>query len=161
MSATLASELIELLTLEQSTLDQLKQVLQQESDALVGHDIGAIEHSAQDKHTLLGKFQQQVQSRLQYLSSQQYTPSEQGLSDLISTLPDEHNHTLMQQWNDIKAEFKSLMAQNERNGIVIQHSRQRNRALLNILHGNKNEPNLYNQSGSTKKSDHRHRLGEA
>lgn len=161
MSATVASELIALLTSEQSTLDQLKQVLQKESDALMEQDIHGIEHSAQDKHSLLSKFQQQVSSRLKYLSSQQYSPSEQGLSDFIASLPNQQNQDLQQQWEVIKEDFKELMSQNDRNGIIIQHRRQRTGALLNILHGNKNEPNLYNQSGSAKKSKQRHRLGEA
>lgn len=161
MSADVTQELVRLFNDEQSTLDQLKQALEDESSALLKHDIKAIEHSAQQKHALLGQFQQQVQSRLQYLSSQQYSPSEQGLSDFINDLSGQETQTLSQQWDAIRQDFKALMTQNERNGVIIQHSRHRNRQLLNILHGNKNEPNLYNESGSTKQGHLGHRLGEA
>ncbi len=160
-SQEVAHELAQMLTQEQSTVDQLKQVLQQESDALSQQDIIVIESSASIKSKLLKTFSQQVQARLRYLSTQQLAASEDGLYDLLNTLEDELQSAIKQQWQVLKKDFKDLLQQNERNGSVIQHSQARNRSLLNILHGNKNQPNLYNESGSTQTQLNSHSLGEA
>ncbi len=156
-----ASELAQMLSEEQSTVDQLKQVLKQESVALTQHDIRAIESSASLKSKLLKAFSKQVQSRLRYLSTQKLEASETGLFDLLKTLDNELKTTIKQQWLTLKKDFNTLLQQNETNGAVIQHSQARNRSLLNILHGNKNQPNLYNESGSAQAPANSHILGEA
>jgi flagellar biosynthesis/type III secretory pathway chaperone len=57
MSNPAADEMVELLTRELATLDQLKQVLDNESDALLKNDINAVEGSAHHKKSLLARFQ--------------------------------------------------------------------------------------------------------
>jgi flagellar biosynthesis/type III secretory pathway chaperone len=161
MSNPTVDELITLLVNEQTTLDQLRMVLNKESDALLQNDINAVEGSAQHKKSLLARFKKQVQSRLDYLSAHGFESSEQGFDTLINTLSPDQTSPLHSQWLQLKSEFQAVIKQNEENGIVIHHSRNRTRALLNILHGNKNQPNLYNESGSDKGKRQRHSLGEA
>jgi len=156
-----ANELAQMLSEEQSTVDQLKQVLKQESVALTQHDIKAIETSASVKSKLLKAFSKQVQARLRYLSTQKLDASESGLFDLLNSLDTPQQASIKQQWLILKKDFKSLLLQNETNGAVIQHSQARNRSLLNILHGNKNQPNLYNESGAAQAPANSHILGEA
>ncbi len=156
-----ANELAQMLSEEQSTVDQLKQVLKQESVALTQHDIKAIETSASVKSKLLKSFSKQVQARLRYLSTQKLDASESGLFDLLNSLDTPQQASIKQQWLTLKKDFKSLLLQNETNGAVIQHSQARNRSLLNILHGNKNQPNLYNESGAAQTQANSHILGEA
>jgi flagellar biosynthesis/type III secretory pathway chaperone len=157
MSNPAADEMVELLTRELATLDQLKQVLDNESDALLKNDINAVEGSAHHKKSLLARFQKQVQAR--------FESSEQGFESYIASIaPDQDSLyyiELNKRFQQLKLEFATVIKQNEKNGIVIHHSRNRTRALLNILHGHKNQPNLYNQSGSDKGNRQRHSLGEA
>ena len=158
MTDTVVEELAKLLAEEQTTVEELLKVLDEESKALLRHDITAIEKLAQSKKQLLPQFQQQVQARLDYLSTHQLETSEHGFEQFITSL---NTPSLSDQWHTIKDGFRSVITQNEKNGIVINHSRHKNRSLMNILHGNKNRPNLYNKSGTSKDSSQRHRLGEA
>jgi flagellar biosynthesis/type III secretory pathway chaperone len=161
MSDTLVVKLAEILSQEQSTVDQLKQVLQQESVALSHHDIKTIESSASHKKRLLNTFSKQVNARLRFLSTQKHEASEQGLSLLLSTLPEDTQAPLTKQWKKLKEDFQTLLRENERNGLIIHHSQLRNRNLLNILHGNKNQPNLYNESGAAQGHLNSKTIGEA
>ena len=105
MSDTLVAKLAEILSQEQSTVDQLKQVLKQESVALSHHDIKTIESSASHKKRLLNTFSKQVNTRLRFLSTQKQEASEQGLTLLLSSLPDDHQEPLTQQWQKLKEEI--------------------------------------------------------
>ncbi len=101
MSETLVVELAEILSQEQATLNQLKQVLQQESVALSHHDIKTIESSASHashKKRLLNAFSKQVNVRLRFLSTQKQEASEQGMTQLLSILPEDHQAPLKEQW---------------------------------------------------------------
>ncbi|MEH6347955.1 MAG: flagellar protein FlgN [Bermanella sp.] len=161
MSETLVVELAEILSQEQATVDQLKQVLQQESVALSHHDIKTIESSASHKKRLLNAFSKQVNVRLRFLSTQKQEASEQGMTQLLSILPEDHQAPLKEQWQVLKQDFQALLKENERNGLIIHHSQLRTRNLLNILHGNKNQPNLYNESGAAQGHLNSKTLGEA
>mgnify|MGYP000609608419 CR=1 FL=1 len=161
MSNIVATALEVILSNEQSTIDRLKEILDKESHALVQNDIDSVEDNAKRKKSLLTQFQNQVQIRLDYLSAHDFEASEQGLDQLLVSLNSPKESPIHSQWLKIKTDFHSLIKQNEQNGIVIHHSRHRARALLNILHGGKNQPNLYNESGSAKGSRQHHRLGEA
>lgn len=161
MSDTLVVKLAEILSQEQSTVDQLKQVLKQESVALSHHDIKTIESSASHKKRLLNTFSKQVNTRLRFLSTQKHEASELGLSQLLASLPGDHQEPLTQQWQKLKEDFQILLRENERNGLIIHHSQLRNRNLLNILHGNKNQPNLYNESGTAQGHLNSKTIGEA
>ncbi len=161
MAEEVASELALMLSQEQSTVDQLKQVLKQESVALAQRNIQDIESSASIKSKLLKTFSKQVQARLRYLSTQKLEASETGLLQLLDTLNIASKETIEQQWSKLKQDFQFLQKQNELNGLVIQNSQARNRSLLNILHGNKNQPNLYNESGAAQAQANSQSLGEA
>lgn len=160
MSMPDISELNALFEREQSTLDALQTVLEAESSALLDRDILAIEGTAQKKVTALKAYQEQVNARLSFLLAYEYEGSEEGLLSVISLYPKEQT-SLLAQWQQLKSGFEEVIALNERNGIVIYHNQQRNRNLLNILHGCQNEPNLYNGSGAAKGQSQRQRLGEA
>lgn len=161
MSNPAVDDLVNILTNEQATLDQLRSVLDKESEALLQNDINAVEGSAQEKKSLLARFQNQVQVRLDYLSAHGFESTETGFDSLLSSISNLSDSPLHSQWQQLKNDFHALIKQNEKNGIVIHHSRNRTRALLNILHGHKNQPNLYNESGNDKGSRQRHSLGEA
>jgi flagellar biosynthesis/type III secretory pathway chaperone len=171
MSNPAVDELVVMLANEQATLDQLRQVLNAESEALLQNDINAVEGSAQHKKFLLARFQKAVQIRLDTLSAHGFESSEQGFESYAASLTPNQDRSekielnahlqLLGQWKTLKLAFSEVIKQNEQNGIVIHHSQNRTRALLNILHGHKNQPNLYNQSGSDKSKRQGHRLGEA
>jgi flagellar biosynthesis/type III secretory pathway chaperone len=161
MSQTVATELAHLLTQEQTLVDQLNLTLKEEFEALAKHDIKSIESSASVKSKLLKAFSKQVQSRLRSLSTQKLEASETGMNALLQSLDLDVKPAIELQWQTLKKDFKSLLLQNETNGTVIQHSQVRTRSLLNILHGNKNQPNLYNESGSAQTPANSHILGEA
>lgn len=161
MSVPALSELSTLFSNEHSTLQQLQSVLEAESSALLDRDMLAIEGTAQQKVTALNAYQKQVNARLSFLLEHKFEGSEQGLLTLISSYPSDTQNPLIDQWHTLKQGFEDVIMQNERNGIVIFHSQLRNRNLLNILHGSKNEPNLYNGSGAAKGQSQRQSLGEA
>jgi len=155
------SELTALFEREQSTLLSLQGVLEDESSALLNKDILAIEGTASQKVSALKAYQEQVNARLSFLKQHKYDGTEQGLLALIYEYPEHLQSELISQWLQLKQGFEKVIELNERNGIVIYHSQQRNRNLLNILHGSQNEPNLYNGSGTAKGQSQRQRLGEA
>lgn len=161
MSVPDISELSVLFQQEQSTLEHLQAVLEDESKALLDRNILAIEGTAQVKVSALKAYQEQVNARLSFLLEHNYDGSESGLLSLMTHFPAPEQTVLKKQWQLLKQGFEDVIAQNERNGIVIFHSQQRNRNLLNILHGSQNEPNLYNGSGAAKGHSQRQRLGEA
>jgi flagellar biosynthesis/type III secretory pathway chaperone len=161
MSVPALSELSALFANEQSTLQQLRSVLEAESSTLLDRDMLAIEGTAQQKIKALNDYQKQVNARLSFLLEHEFEGSEQGLLTLVSSFPNDTQDQLIDQWHTLKQGFEDVIMQNERNGIVIFHSQLRNRNLLNILHGSKNEPNLYNGSGAAKGQSQRQSLGEA
>lgn len=161
MSDSVADTLTLLLADEQSTVSVLLAELDLESKALSQHDIKKIEQAAIHKKRLLTTFANQVTARMHYISTQDCAASELGLLALIDRLDHPFQANLTEQWFHLKLAFNAVQTLNERNGIVINHSQQRTKALLNILHGNKNEPNLYNQTGSANQQKQRHTLGEA
>lgn len=161
MSVPAISELNDVFEREQSTLQQLQAVLEAESSALLDRDILAIEGTAQRKVNALTAYQKQVNKRLSFLVEHDFEGSEQGLLALIATYEEPNQQQLTDQWHTLKQGFEDVIAQNERNGIVIYHNQQRNRNLLNVLHGSKNEPNLYNGSGAAQGQSQRQSLGEA
>lgn len=161
MSNPAVEELVTLLTNENTTLVQLRKVLDKESDALLHNDINAVEGSAVEKKSLLARFEKQVLKRLDYLSAQGFESSEQGFDAYLHSLSLSTDHELPSLWSQLKSDFHAVIKQNEQNGIVIHHSQNRTRELLNILHGNKNQPNLYNDKGTDKGNRHRRSLGEA
>ncbi|NVK37090.1 MAG: flagellar protein FlgN [Gammaproteobacteria bacterium] len=146
---------------EQSALSHLQKVLEEESAALLDRDILAIESITPKKVTALKTYQAHVNRRLDFLLQHELEGSEQGLLTLIASFPQSEHERLTSQWHSLKQGFEDVIAINERNGIVIYHNQQRNRNLLKILHGGKNEPNLYNGSGAAQGHSQRQRLGEA
>lgn len=161
MSVPALSELERVFEHEQSALHQLQSILEAESSALLDRDMLAIEGTAQRKVTALKTYEKQVKERLSFLLEYEFEGTEQGLLALIASYPEPEQTQLTQQWQALKQGFEDVIAQNERNGIVIFHNQQRNRNLLNILHGSKNEPNLYNGSGAAQGQSQRQSLGEA
>jgi len=161
MNECVVDDLATLIDQEHAIVTELLTVLEQESHALMHNDIRAIESTAQSKKQLLDRFQTQVQHRLDFLSTRQMEPSEQGFKDFLHTLVEQSNHPIHEQWGNLRQDFADLIKKNEENGIVIHHSQHRARSLLNILHGKENQPNLYNESGAAKGQGQRHRLGEA
>jgi len=161
MSVPEISELSALFADEQSKLDALQTVLEDESAALLNQDILAIEGTASKKVSALKAYQEQVDLRVSFLKQHEYQGTEQGLLALLYCYTDDEQAKLIPLWLKLKQGFENIIALNERNGIVIYHSQQRNRNLLNILHGCQNEPNLYNGSGTAKGRSQRQSLGEA
>jgi flagellar biosynthesis/type III secretory pathway chaperone len=161
MSVPKLSELSHVFSHEQSALEQLQVILEAESSALLDRDILAIEGTAQRKVTALKAYQLQVNKRLSFLLEHDFEGSEQGLLALVASYPESEQPQLTEQWQHLKQGFENVIALNERNGIVIYHNQHRNRNLLNILHGSKNEPNLYNGNGAAQGNNQRQSLGEA
>lgn len=161
MSDDCAQELAALLNTEQDELLELEKTLEAESRALLDRDIKAIDETAKHKRQLLLKFEKQVSQRQDYLSTRHVSADEDGLKSLIDQQASDKKEELITLWNTIRARFSRVITMNEENGIVIQHSRLRTRNLLNILHGDRNKPNLYNEKGSAKDSSGSHRLGKA
>ncbi|EAT12509.1 flagellar protein FlgN [Bermanella marisrubri] len=161
MSDDIAQQLESLLLAEQDVLLQLQQTLEQESRALLDRDIKTIDETAKNKRQLLLTFEKQVGSRQDYLSTHSVTADEDGLKSLIDQQGSNKKDNLITLWNTIRALFSQVITLNEENGIVIQHSRLRTRNLLNILHADRIQPNLYNEKGSAKDSSGSHKLGKA
>ncbi|WP_396587241.1 flagella synthesis protein FlgN [Bermanella sp. R86510] len=151
----------QLLNNECHVLDQLLSTLQQEAQALLDRDTKVMDESAQRKRSLLIAFQKQAKKRQAYLSSQGVNTDETGLLSLVEQVDTETRTHLKQLWSRTRELFSNVIRKNEENGIVIQHSQQRTRNLLKILHGDRNRPNLYNEKGSAGKGAQSHRLGEA
>ncbi len=161
LKGDLERELAALLAKEQSALDALTATLEVEAEALKSREMDGLKETAHAKQQQLDAFNQQVQTRLSYLSTHDIDASESGFETLLHTMPTQAQTALQTQWQTLKNQFKRALLLNERNGQLIQVSQMRNRHMLSILHGQRNKPNLYNNKGASQKSAHQHRLGEA
>ncbi len=161
MNETVVSELAHLFAKEQAAVDKLKQTLERESLALSARELDTIKQCAQDKRQDLEALSTQVQTRLQFLSTQGIEVSESEFEQQMNALVSPNTPELLSQWNQLKQDFGALQQHNDKNGLIIQHSQARNRALMNILHGEINQPNLYGKGGSTTQQTSKQNLGEA
>lgn len=161
MTEPLERELAEMLAKEQSALNTLMDTLEEEHSALKNRDLDAMRQTAQAKQTHLTQFNGLVQDRLSYLSTHDQDASESGFESLLELMPHGAQKALTTQWQQLKTQFEQALLRNEQNGQLIHNSQARNRTLLSILQGQRNQPNLYNQKGSSQSGNSQHNLGKA
>ncbi len=161
MTEPLERELAAMLAKEQSALNTLMTTLEDEQLALKDRNLDSMRQTAQRKQQHLSEFNRLVQDRLSYLSTHDQDASESGFESLLGLMPRGANVALTTQWQQLKTDFEHALLLNEKNGQLIHNSQARNRTLLSILQGQRNQPNLYNQKGSSKGSSSQHKIGKA
>ena len=161
MTEPLERELAAMLAKEQSALNTLMKTLEDEQLALKDRNLDSMRQTAQNKQQHLTQFNNLVQDRLSYLSTHDQDASESGFESLLDLMPHGAKTALTTQWQQLKTDFEQAISLNEKNGQLIHNSQARNRTLLSILQGQRNQPNLYNQKGSSKGATNRHEIGKA
>lgn len=160
MEISVVQQLSSMLTAEQNAVNKLSEVLSAERHALSQRDLNQLRETAQAKKLALESLHHTVQQRLHFLSSQSLDASEQGFQSIVASLPHQARIALNSQWQNLKTSFTALQENNQQNGQVIHQSRARTQAMLKILRGQINQPNLYNQTGAAQAQSDKHPIGK-
>lgn len=160
MDISVVQQLSSMLAAEQDAINRLSDILNAESQALSQRNLEELRSTAQAKKLALQTLHDTVQQRLTFLASQAIDASEHGFQAILTTLPHQARVSLNTQWQTLKSSFETLQQNNQQNGQIIHQSRARTQAMLKILRGQINQPNLYNQAGAAQALSDKHPIGK-
>ena len=119
---------------ELAGLEALRQLLQQEYDALRARDVAALERLASEKQASADQLRRLGAARADFLCAQGFSTDRQGLQACVNAAPTREARVILQK---LLAEFEQAaeqaLAQNEVNGAVIAASRGHVEQLLAII----------------------------
>lgn len=123
--ATHTLSLETILTFTQDKMQQLLQVLKNETAVLAENNIEALEKITLEKTTLTEQIEKNEQQRIHFLSEKSLNPNEpkQWLQ----------NNKLISIWREIKTFSEQCQKQNQINGLVINGNRRRVQTKIEIL----------------------------
>lgn len=126
----------QLLRAELMGIEELRQWLQQEYDALRTRDVAALERLAGEKQASADHLRSLNHARADYLREQGFTADRQGLQACLNTAPTREERAILQK---LLVEFERAAEQahdqNEINGAVIAASRSHVEQALTIISG--------------------------
>jgi len=123
--ATQSLSLENILLISQDKMQQLMQVLKNETSALEKNNIEELENITREKLTLTEEIEKNEQQRIHFLSIRSLNPDEpkQWLQD----------NKLISIWSKIKELSEQAQKQNQINGLVINGNRRRVQTKIEIL----------------------------
>lgn len=133
-----------LLREELAGIEALRQLLQQEYDALRTRDVAALERLAGEKQASADHLRSLDSARITYLRDQGFTADRQGLQACVNAAPTREERAILQK---LLAEFEHAAEQardqNEVNGAVIAASRGHVEQMLTMISGRDSLEFLY------------------
>ncbi len=145
MSSTHQQLISALIQQDIDTINRLKSVLSEECEALKSRQHGELSPLLEEKTRLLKALELSSSKRAQILTASSLPPSKTAWEQLLLDYTDSETQS---QWRWIQQEFQSCHDMNAVNGKLIARSRNTLGHLVNVLRGQDNTPDLYNQSGS-------------
>ena len=145
-------------------LQQLKQKLDAEQDALVARDIDAIRNCACEKATLLQSFDKNNTARANTMTQAGVSVDRKGIDALTAQIPDPAaRDAFTQMWSTLEAELKDVMDANQRNELILMRNRKSLDQLMGLMrgHGQKQGNTLYNAKGSKGNYSSQSHIGKA
>ncbi len=143
-----------------SYLDELKQTLVAEYEAIAHDDIGKLTSLAETKLRLSEILDDLEQEKLRQLKTAGLDLSKTGLDDYLCRQENSQN-PLQGLWQRIRTLSHDCQRLNQINGIIIEKQRRRTETTLAILYGRPAESDLYTATGSQQTAATSHTLTKA
>lgn len=121
-------------------LGELKPLLEQERQALTGHDPERVERIAGDKLTLLRQLEQSVQARDRLQTAAGLGPGIEAGRRLVLAVADT---ALERDWNALDTLAREVAQLNDDNGRLVQQAQRDTRTALGILTGRPLQDDTY------------------
>ncbi len=130
-----AQKLGALLQQQIQNAEQLKQILQNETDALITRDLGAIQHLSQEKSEQSSTLEKLSQPQQQLLQAAGLPYTAEGMKRFIESQPSNWAIPLRKQQLHLQTLLESCQKQNLINGNIITANRYSAETALTILRG--------------------------
>ena len=136
----------QLIRQELACIDQLNQLIEQESQAISRADTDCLHQILQQKQPLIIHLQQLDKQRQEIMTCQGVAPSAENFEQLIDNAT---NSRLPSMWLELKAALKQCKRNNEVNGKMIFMKKNNIERLLRVLLGNwQTQGQTYNPAGT-------------
>ncbi len=129
-------------------LEELRQTLVKEYEALAAGDPGSMQATAETKQRLSAILEDLEQERLKQLRQAGLDLTRTGLMAYLGRHSQPDGHPLSQLWQRIETLTRDCERLNRVNGIIIAKQRQRAETALSILKGQVLQPQLYSSQGA-------------
>lgn len=139
------THLSELLQQEHKIAVALHNLLQHEEKTLVSDDLPLLEEQQGKHQGLVKQLQDHAEKRLQWMQDNNLPLS----SECLLHPAIEQEATISRLWHTLSDQYLLNQDLSAKLAEVTLGLRHRTQQKLNILHGRKNEPNVYNKSGKT------------
>lgn len=140
-----SDDLLKQLDNDVHTLKQLKEMLDQEQDALKVNDLETLQRIHPEKHTCLEQLRHSARQKVHLLVQMGFRP-DSGIetSQFIQSLG---KNALTERWQQAHQALAECQFVNEVNGRVIAHLQRRVERLTTIIRGQDAQPKLYGKEG--------------
>lgn len=145
-SAVLKQSLRELIKVDLVQASELLKTLQLEREALKEREFDQVVSIVERKAQLLDQLDKNSQERQSLLKQAGFNGDELQIKGVIEQLNDKN---LQQDWNELLEVVKQCKQENAVNGKMVARGRQTLGNLLNLLRGQVNAPQLYDDKGAT------------
>jgi len=133
-----------------SYLEELRQILIAEYEALSNDDLDALLATAQTKHQLTDMLEQLEQERLTLLKHAGLDLQQTGLMAYFNQhAQTSGNDDLAQLWQRIRTATRDCERLNQINGIIIEKQKRRTESTLALLKGQPTQTELYSSQGES------------
>lgn len=146
-SPTVSSEFVgQMLANDTQTIEQLRQVLLSEREALEQRNQEALPPLIEAKNQAMAALGEHALLRQGWLDAAGLSHDHQGWQQWLAQDPT--TRAQQAQWRELAKQFEACRELNEINGKIIQRAQQTVGQLLNLMRGQNNEgPSLYNAQG--------------
>jgi len=139
--------------------ESLHASLEREQQALYDNDLESIEQIAAAKAELAASIEALERRRAELVSQAGFPTHANGMAAYLGHLEQgpEGTRTVTAQWQTLQGVLRQCDRQNQINGIMLEKNRRRAEALLRLLRGDADTPQLYSEAGkavSDKRGQH-------
>lgn len=146
-------------TATRAGLSDLKALLAQERECLIGADPAALQAVVDRKVEALSRVEQALRQADDLLTGADYERGVRGGDRLLQTRA--HPAELAADWHALKALSRQVASMNSANGHLLNQARSDNRAALSAITGRTQDPGAYDKRGQDQSKLPGYELGEA
>ncbi len=157
-SSTLVDDVTCLIKKETETTLALINLLQQEKHALCIRDTEALNQCVIKKAKKIGELEQLARQRIELLACHGFDNNSEGWRNLIDTLAEDGQDHIIEAWQVLEKVARRSYNLNQVNGKIVNRTKQTVQKLLNIIRGQPDSLDLYDQMG---RSNHRSNTSSA
>ena len=142
-------------------LSTLKNLLDQEYQALQQRNLEQLQVLVEQKTAVLQQLEESNQTRNQLFISAGITPDKAGLQAFKTGLNETDESAFSTLWKELEKELLQVNDKNKRNELIITRNSRNLEQLLSILRGQNQKNTLYDQSGEKGNYSAQNSLGKA